>query len=175
MEQPLRMLASLLSVLLWTAACGEARTDEAHAATDQVAVRVGAVALDRDTRTPVVILEELAGPRRLPIWIGHAEAASIDDRLREERAIRPNSHDLAKRLVEGLGGEVVRVVVTDLVGGIYYARIVLRSAGRTVEIDARPSDAIAIALRTEAPLFVTEPLFLRALESDSNAENTKRI
>jgi bifunctional DNase/RNase len=136
---------------------------------------VEAVALDPQTRGPVVILEEIAGSRRLPIWIGHAEAASIDNRLRERETIRPNSHDLAKRLVDGLGGEVLRVVVTDLEGGIYYARIVLRSAGRTVEIDARPSDAIAIALRTRAPLFVTEPLFARAIEGDSNAETTKRI
>jgi len=170
MAQVNPVLASLVSVLLWTSACGVERPAE-----DQVAVRVGAVAVDRETHTPVVILEEVAGRRRLPIWIGHAEAASIDHRLREEPAVRPNSHDLAKRLVEGLGGEVVRVVVSDLAGGIYYARIVLRSAGREVEIDARPSDAIAIALRTGAPLFVTEPLFQRALEDDSDAKNAKRI
>jgi bifunctional DNase/RNase len=170
MVKALPLLASLLAVLLWTAACSEPGPSAG-----QVAVRVGAVAVDRDTRTPVVILEELAGPRRLPIWIGHAEATSIDSRLHERPAVRPNSHDLAKRLVEGLGGEVLRVVVTDLEDGIYYARIVLSRSGNTVEIDARPSDAIAIAMRTGAPLFVTEPLFLRALESDSDAGNAKRI
>ena len=79
-------------------------------------------------------------------------------------SVRPNAHDLAKRLIDGLEGNVVRVVVTDLAGGIYYARIVLERAGGRVEVDARPSDAIAIALRFEAPLFVDERLFEKALE-----------
>jgi bifunctional DNase/RNase len=115
------------------------------------------------------------GSRRLPIWIGHAEASSIDSRLREERAVRPNTHDLAKRLIDGLGGDLLRVVVSDLEGGIYYARIVLQRSGQIVEIDARPSDAIAIALRTGAPVFVTEPLFARAREDAEQGERGSRI
>ena len=72
---------------------------------------------------------------------------------------RPNSHDLARSVIDGLRGEVERVVVTDLRGGTYYATLALRSGGRRVEIDARPSDAIAIALRARAPIFVRDHLF----------------
>lgn len=127
-----------------------------------VEVRVQRVAVDEDSRTPVLILEELGGDRLLPIWIGFAEASSIASRLRDVRAIRPNTHDLAKRLIDELEGELSRVVVSDLADGIYYARIELERGGRTHEIDARPSDAIAIALRVGAPLFVREALFEEA-------------
>ncbi len=165
-------LATLLLLSLTPAwvACGANGADDA-----EIAVRVETVAMDHDTRSPVVILEEVNGSRRLPIWIGHAEAGSIDSRLREEPAIRPNTHDLATRLIDGLDGEVLRVVVTDLEGGIYYARIVLERSGQILEIDSRPSDAIAIALRTGAPVFVTEPLFSRTLEASSEAHEGKRI
>ncbi|MDH3684973.1 MAG: bifunctional nuclease family protein [Myxococcales bacterium] len=169
MLQALTTLTACVAVLV-SIGCQEPAEVEG-----EVAVRVESVAVDPETRGPVVILQELAGTRRLPIWIGHAEAASIDHRLREKRTVRPNSHDLAKRLIEGLGGEVSRVVVTDLTRGIYYARIVLTGPGNDVEIDARPSDAIAIALRTGATLFVTESLFARALDGGSADENARRI
>ena len=170
MTQALPRLAFLVSVLLLAPGCGESGP-----AANEVAVHVETVAIDRETRSPVVILEEEGGTRRLPIWIGHAEASSIDHRLRKQTAIRPNTHDLAKRLVDGLGGEVRRVVVSDLEDGIYYARIVLHRDGGTVEIDARPSDAIAIALRTGAALFVVDSLFEEALEDDLTDENARRI
>jgi len=124
-----------------------------------VAVRVGGVALDRDANAPVVILEELEGARRLPIWIGVAEARSILAGLEDEAPIRPNTHDLAKRLVDGLEARVRRIVVTALEDGIYYADVVLDADGRELHIDARPSDAIALALRTQSPLFVRARLF----------------
>ena len=145
----------LLLLILCLAACGDAPSDELGA----VAVRVAGVALDESADSPVVILEELDGARRLPIWIGLSEAHSIAARLASETPPRPNSHDLAQRLIEGLDGRVERVVVTALRDGIYYARIDLVHDGRTLEVDARPSDAIAIALRLSAPLFVEAALF----------------
>ena len=148
-----RRLLPLL--LLCVVACGEAATDAPGA----VAVRVVGVALDEQADSPVVILEEVGGERRLPIWIGLPEAHSIAARLAAETPPRPNSHDLAQRLIEGLEGRIERVVVTALRDGIYYARIDLVHDGRTLEIDARPSDAIAIALRLAAPLFVEATLF----------------
>ena len=146
-----RRLLLLLSLCL--AACGEAPSEE------PVAVRVAGVALDESADSPVVILEELDGARRLLIWIGLSEAQSIAARLAAETPPRPNSHDLAQRLIETLDARVERVVVTALRDGIYYARIDLVHNGRTLPIDARPSDAIAIALRLSAPLFVEAALF----------------
>lgn len=117
----------------------------------EVEVRVDALAVDPGSGSPVIILEESHGRRKLPIWIGISEARSIAARLEEEDPIRPNTHDLAKRLIDGLDGAVERVVVTELSESIYYAVIVVRTGSRTISVDARPSDAIAIALRTGSP------------------------
>ncbi|MEM7409028.1 MAG: bifunctional nuclease family protein [Myxococcota bacterium] len=121
-------------------------------------MRVEHVGLDANS-SPVVVLEELAGERWLPIWIGSAEAHSIGVHMAEHEAPRPNSHDLAQSLIEGLSGEVERVAVTELRSGTYYATLTLRRSDGPVDIDARPSDAIAIALRTGAPIYVREHLF----------------
>jgi hypothetical protein len=118
---------------------------------------VGVVAVD-EHNLPVVVLEEQDGPRLLPIWIGTAEARSIAAEMEQKPAPRPNTHDLAKRIIQGLDGEIVRVVVSDLRNGTYFATIVMLSRGETVDIDARPSDAIAIALRVDAPIFVRASL-----------------
>ena len=131
---------------------------KANVVSDDVPVTVGSIALDRRD-TPVVILEEADGPRVLPIWIGAAEATSIAIQLREISAPRPNSHDLAQRLIQQLDAEVVRVVVTELRHGTYYAVLTLRTGGKTVEIDVRPSDGIAVALRTDAPILVRASVF----------------
>ena len=128
-------------------------------ASSEVAVRVGYVALDPQTDSPVLVLEELDGDRLLPIWIGLPEARSIAAQLNSVRSPRPGTHDLAKRVIDGLAGEVERVVVTDLSDGVYYALLFIRTSRGLLEIDARPSDAIAIALRFEAPLFVREAVF----------------
>jgi bifunctional DNase/RNase len=145
--------AILLLALTGLLACNDPPTDP----DPNVPVRVGAVAVD-ERDLPVVVLEEEDGPRWLPIWIGTAEARSIALEMEEKPALRPNTHDLAKRLILGLEGELVRVVVTELRNGTYFATIVLRSRNGTVDIDARPSDAIAIALRADAPIFVRASL-----------------
>jgi hypothetical protein len=149
-----RGLALLLSLLV--AACGREVTPPITA---DVPVDVASVAFDARAQSPVLILAERQGTRRLPIWIGIAEARSIAQRLDDVSLPRPNTHDLARRLVEELDGAVQRVTVTDLRDGTYYAVIALQRDGRDVEIDARPSDAIALALRAAAPVFVRENLF----------------
>jgi bifunctional DNase/RNase len=151
-------LAGIAGVLL-AATCGAPDPQ-----VSDVAVEVRQVAFDPVSQSPVVILEETEGDRQLPIWIGVAEAQSIAQRLEAVELPRPNTHDLAKRLVEGLKGAVERVTVTELREGTYYAVIALRTAGDDVDIDARPSDAIALALRMAAPVFVREPLFESAHE-----------
>ena len=109
-----------------------------------------------------VFLRETEGQRRiLPIAIGSTQAQSISLALREVAPRRPNTHDLVKSVLDGLAGKLERVVITELRGGIYFAQIELQIDGRSVQIDARPSDAIAIAVRTGAPVFASRLLFER--------------
>ena len=156
--------AILLLALTGLLACNDAPTDS----DPNVLVTVGVVAVD-ENNLPVVVLEEQGGPRILPIWIGTAEAHSIASEIEHKPALRPNTHDLAKRLIQGLDGEIRHVVVTDLRNGTYFATIVLLSRGETIDIDARPSDAIAIALRVGAPIFVRASL-LAGEQSEPSAD-----
>jgi bifunctional DNase/RNase len=163
-----RILALSLAVLL--SGCSPDLQPE-----PEVAVRVEAVAIDPHSNSPVLVLEEIEGPRRLPIWIGLSEARSIASALEKQSQPRPNTHDLAKRLIDQLEGKVERVVVTRLSDEIYYALIVVRAQGRTLEVDARPSDAIAIGLRYEAPLFVRETVFEHTVEGEPEAEPGREV
>lgn len=146
---PLPLLLLLLPLL----ACSSEPVSSA-----EVAMHVRGVGLDPATHSPIVVLEETDGERALPIWIGVAEARSIARQMEELESPRPNSHDLAKRLLLGLEASVERVVVTRLSQGTYYALLIVRDGKRRIEIDARPSDAIAIALRVQAPVFARETL-----------------
>jgi bifunctional DNase/RNase len=110
----------------------------------------------------VVILREADRERYLPIWIGSWEAQSIAMKLQGIEAERPLTHDLLASILEDLGVSVRRVVVSDLADETYRARIVLASGGDDHEIDARPSDAIALAVRVAAPIFATEAVLDRA-------------
>ncbi len=160
----------LLAPVLLLLACAEP-------APDGLRTEVIEVVVDPTTGTPVVLLRELAaGKRVLPIWIGPGEAQSIASHLSGAEPPRPNSHDLTKRLVDGLEGQVVDVTVTDLRSGVYYARIRLAIGQRHFDVDARPSDAIAIALRYDAPIFVSESLFEKASQPHADRqEDTLRL
>jgi bifunctional DNase/RNase len=148
-------LAPLLVALL--AGCSEGTDPRV----EDVAVEVASIAVDPNG-TPVVLLEDRSGERSLPIWIGLAEAHSIAAEMEHRRPPRPNTHDHAKRQIDDLEGALERVVVTDQRDGTYNAVIFLSTRGRRIEVDARPSDAIALALRCGAPLFVREALFSEA-------------
>ena len=160
--------ALLLLALTGLLACDDAPTNP----DPDVPVSVGVVAVD-EHNLPVVILEEQGGPRLLPIWIGAAEARSIAVEMEQKPALRPNTHDLATRLIQSLEGEIVRVVVTELRNGTYFATIVLLSRDEIVDVDARPSDAIAIALRVGAPIFVRASLLNRE-RSEPVADRAER-
>ena len=142
-------------------------SDAALPAPSDVRVRVDRVVID-ENEAPVVVLEEEGGTRWLPIWIGSEEAHSIALEMEALHLPRPNSHDLARDLIHGLDAEVARVVVTELRDGTYYATLHLQNGSRNVGIDARPSDAIAIALRAHAPIFVRESLF--SSEADARSD-----
>lgn len=125
---------------------------------DVLEVLLSAVQVDLQSNSPVILLQEKTGDRSLPIFIGAPEATAIAFALQRVPVPRPMTHDLMKELVEALGAEVVRVVVTEVQHDTYFAEIHLDVGGRSVRVSARPSDAIALATRTQSPLFVEDEL-----------------
>lgn len=134
----------------------------------------------------VVILKEIEGPRHLPIWIGQFEAEAIAVELQGMGSPRPLTHDLLKAVIQEMGGRINRILVTDLNRDVFYARIVLEVDGRTLEVDSRPSDAIALAVRAKAPILVDEEVMAKAgvvfgeegeteAASEQSAENDERL
>ena len=110
----------------------------------------------------VVILREKESQRYLPIWIGAPEADAIAVRLQEQAVSRPLTHDLLSNVIQEFGGAVKFVVVNDLENDTFYARITVEHDGRTLEVDSRPSDAIALAVRADVPIYVDESVLDRA-------------
>lgn len=123
-----------------------------------VEVRVHGLGAEPKTQQHVVVLRETDGVRVLPIFVGPCEAQAIARLVKGEAFPRPLTHDLLALLVEGLKAKVTRVTITDLREGTYYATLLLERAQEVLSVDARPSDSIAVALRTEAPLYVNEEL-----------------
>lgn len=110
----------------------------------------------------VVILKEKDADRYLPIWIGHAEADAIAVRLQEVAVARPLTHDLLGSVIATLGARVESVIVNDLSNDTFYAKIILDVNGNTVEIDSRPSDALALAVRVKVPIFAEDAVLDKA-------------
>lgn len=138
-----------------------------------IEVTVAHLGLDRSTNTPVVILREKGGTRVLPIWIGPAEASAIAMELQGIKAPRPLTHDLLKQIVTGLGGELRRVVISGVRENTYFAELLIRRDEQVFQVDARPSDSIALALRLHAPIFATDQLLDQSgTESDGPAPDT---
>src|SRR5216117_1749773 len=125
---------------------------------NQIQVRVAHLGLDRTTNTPVVILQEQEGERVLPIWIGPAEASAIAMELAGVKFARPLTHDLLKQLIVGLGADLRKVIITQVKDNTYYAEMNIYRGDAVIQIDARPSDSIAVALRLHAPIFTSETL-----------------
>lgn len=123
---------------------------------------VHAITLDADSNSPILILKDESGERTLPIWIGLLEATAIATELEKLEFARPMTHDLAVALVEALNARIVQVVVTDLKDNTYYAEIVMDRGGERYTVDARPSDAVALALRSDAEILVSEDVLERA-------------
>ena len=120
------------------------------------------VRIELPTNQPIVLLRETGGARYLPIWIGATEATAIAFALEGVEPQRPLTHDLLRDVTISLGATIERVVVNDLREGIYYADLVLGGAGGEVVISSRPSDAIALAARTDAKLFASEAVLEEA-------------
>ena len=114
------------------------------------------VSFDMVGKQPIVLLKTADGNRFLPIWIGHPEAAAILVKLQNAAPARPMTHDLLNDVLGQLDAEVISIAVTEMRENTYYARITLRQNGSEIEIDSRPSDAIALAVRSEAPIFADD-------------------
>jgi bifunctional DNase/RNase len=127
-----------------------------------IKVRVQSLGLDQNTKSPVVILQEDDGERVLPIWIGPAEASAIAMELAGMKFARPLTHDLFAPLIRGLGGTLTRVLITRVEENTYFAELVIQRGEELFTLDARPSDSIAIALRTRADLFAGDELLTAA-------------
>ncbi|MCX5800369.1 MAG: bifunctional nuclease family protein [Candidatus Eisenbacteria bacterium] len=125
-----------------------------------IEVNVGGLAFDEKTRSHVVILREANGNRVLPIWIGPAEASAIAMEIAGKRFQRPLTHDLMATIVKGLKAKVSKIIISDLRDNTFFAKIVLEREkdNEIVNVDARPSDSIALALRTQSPIYLSETL-----------------
>lgn len=119
-------------------------------------MNVSGIALDPFTNSPIVILKSGTGERILPIWIGYTEASSIAMELEKTPRPRPITHDLLRNLLKKIGYSLTKIEVTDLKDNTFYAAIYLKKDNDEIVLDARPSDAIAIAIRMNAPIFVNE-------------------
>jgi uncharacterized protein len=142
-----------------------------------VEMSVESVRINLATNQRVVILKDGQGDRYLFIWIATAEAYSIAMELQGTTSLRPLTHDLLKSVIAELGGTIVSVIINDLSEDIYYARLVLDANGRHVEVDSRPSDAIALAVRAKVPIYVAENVLESAgvtLQSPSEQEEAIR-
>jgi len=132
-----------------------------------VEMKVKRVMLDPSSKTPVVILENTRDKKLIPIWIGNEEAASIAIELENVAIPRPNTHDLIRNILQGVGAALQRITITDLRNNIYYASITLKLKGQESQIDSRPSDAIAVALRMKAPIYASTQLLAKAKQLPS--------
>src|ERR1700749_3677834 len=114
------------------------------------------VSFDLVGRQPFVLLKTADGNKFLPIWIGHPEAAAILMKLQSQTSARPMTHDLVSEMLEQLGASISRITVTELRENTFYAQITVIQDGNEIEVDSRPSDAIALAIRAEAPIFAAD-------------------
>ena len=138
----------------------------------EIEMTIKGLMIDPITNMPIVILKDKAGDRVLPIWVGVFEANAIALQIENISTPRPMTHDLIKNILSEIEADVQRIVVSDLRDNTFYAMIYLDRDGETIAIDARPSDAIALALRTRSPIFVEDSVVESAKGLDLSKETT---
>ncbi len=131
-----------------------------------VEMKVAALALDPLTNMPILLLKDLEERTTIPIWIGLVEASAVATRLQEVKLARPMTHDLVHILLHELGAEVMHVEIVDLRDNTYYAKLLIKHGSRVLELDARPSDAIALALRADCSIYVEDHVIEKAARFD---------
>jgi bifunctional DNase/RNase len=127
-----------------------------------IEVELSRIIIDEGSDQQVIVLKEKKGQRTLPIVIGIVEIMAIDRRLKGKMTLRPLTHDLVGNIIGALGAKIEKVVISDLKNHTYYATIHFKINGKTAEVDSRPSDAIAIAVASDVPLYVAEHVFENA-------------
>jgi bifunctional DNase/RNase len=141
----------------------------------QIEMNIKGLMIDPITNMPIIILRDQEGQRILPIWVGVFEANAIALQIENVQTPRPMTHDLLKNIIDDLSAQVERIVVTELRENTFYALIHLRRNGHSIEVDARPSDAIALALRTHSPIFVEEAVIQNARSVENSRESSMDV
>lgn len=139
---------------------------------------VAGVRVELPSNQPVVLLRETSGRRYLPIWVGAVEATAIASAMENIEPPRPMTHDLLRSVIEAMGGSVARVVVTELRDSVFFADLILDLSGQQVTVSSRPSDAIALAVRVEAPVFAAPEVLDDAgveIEDETAEEEIERF
>jgi hypothetical protein len=169
-------LFSLALVLgLSGAAVGKVSPLSSLAQKDLMEVKVYRLIIDPNTMQPVVLLADASGERAMPIWIGPTEASAIQAEMEGAQPLRPMTHDLLERVIQKMNGTVKRIIITHHKENIYYAVIVLEKDRTLIEIDARPSDSIVMALKFKTPILIAKNLFKeRALPTGEQGETEDR-
>jgi bifunctional DNase/RNase len=143
----------------------------------EIEMRIKGLVVDPISKMPIVVLEDIRSERMLPIWIGVFEANAIALRIENIATPRPMTHDLLKNLLDELDIKVEKIVVNDVRDNTFYALIYCRHKDQIITIDSRPSDAIALVLRTDAPIFVEESVVEKAhsMKIDENLEDSEKL
>jgi len=139
-----------------------------------VEVTIDSIRVSLMSQSRIVILKDVDSERYLPIWIGACEADAITVTLQDVEVSRPLTHDLLKNIIAEMGGEVDHIVISDLRNDVFYARIVMDAGGKQMEIDSRPSDALALAVRLHVPVYIEEAVMQKAAvlpEEEVETEN----
>jgi len=142
-----------------------------------VEMKVKGLMFDPVSNMPIIVLKDTAGETVLPIWVGIFEANAIAMQLENITSPRPMTHDLLRNIIEGLQVRVTRVEITDLRDNTFFAQILLDRDGETLSIDARPSDAMALALRAGAPIFVHSVVIEKSSDTgrEGESQETERL
>ena len=136
-----------------------------------IEMKVMGIALDTRTGSPIVVLHDKQNRRALPIWIGSAEASAIIRKIENLNVVRPMTHDLIPDIIQKTGYKLDRVEINDVEQETYYATLFLTKGDEVIEIDSRPSDAIAVAIRVDAPIFVTANVLSNGSVSTDSAKD----
>jgi bifunctional DNase/RNase len=144
----------------------------------EIEMRIKGLVIDPISKMPIVVLEEIEGDRMLPIWIGVFEANAISLKMENIPTPRPLTHDLIKNVLQKLDASIEKIVVSDVLDNTFYAYIYCRcNKGKIIKIDSRPSDAIALSLHMEAPIYVEEKIVEKApsLKFDDKLEDSEKL